>query len=228
MDGQSAAGPVGEAQPFAEEALGLGETAAPTVDEAQECVGEREVRPAPAGDLEGAHGLAEELLRPVEPVGEGVGDADHRGELEAPLGVGPAESAGRPTVHERAFTEVDDELGVLTAEHGVEGTQGEQSALGVVTALEVIGVAGEPGRAGGAVVLGGLHALPQEVRGLEAHQTGPGSRTGCFGGQGERRVLELVVVGQRGGEPERGVDARVVVEPRCVECGSQVLHRGGR
>lgn len=135
---------------------------------------EREVRAAPSGDLEGAYGLAEERFGTVELVGERVGDARHRGELEAPFGVGPAEPARGPPVHEGAFAEVHDELGVLASEHGVEGPQGEQGAFGVVAALEVVRVAGEPGRARGSVVLGGLHALPQEVRGLETHQAGAG------------------------------------------------------
>ncbi len=197
-------------------------------DHAEQGVGERQVGPAPAGDLEGPDGFAEEALGAVQLVHEAVRDADHGGELEAPLGVGPAEPARRAAVDQGAFAEVHDQLGVLAAQHAVEGAQGEQCPLGVVTALEVVGVAGEPAGTGRPVVLDGLHALPHEVRGLEPHQSGARIGPRGLGGQRERRFLELVVVGERGGEPERGVDPQSVVEPRHVQRGAQVLDRGGR
>lgn len=131
-------------------------------------------------------------------------------------------------VDQGAFAEVDDELGVLAAHHGVEGADGEQGALGVVAAGQVVGVPGEPGGTGGSVVLGGLHTLPEEVGGLEPHQAGAGGGVCSLGGEGACRFLQLVVVGMRGREPEGGVDPLVVGESGHLKGGPQMLDGGGR
>lgn len=86
----------------------------------------------------------------------------------------------------------------------------------------------KPAGAARTVLLAGLHALPEEVGGLESHQAGSGCGARRLRGEEAGRFLELVVVRMRGREPVGGVDPLVVVESGHVEGGAQVLDGGGR
>lgn len=182
---------------------------------------------APARRLVGPQGVHVERLGAVEPVGVGVSAGQHHRQLDAPLGVGPAESGSETAVDEGAVAHLDDLLRVLAARHGVEAAQHEQRALGVVPAGAGAGEVGEALGAARHRHIAAEEALHHELHALQTHPGG--ARLMPCGLRLDRTdgVLRLAVVQQGLREPDNRVDAQVTLQAGHRESGLEVPDRGG-
>ncbi|GAA3486674.1 hypothetical protein GCM10018987_07530 [Streptomyces cremeus] len=223
MHGQAVPDALGEPHALPQVLLGAHQVAAPALEVTGQDVREGEVAAAPARFGERPAGLSEQGLGAVELVGEGVTEAQQCGRLEAPGEVRPAQAVGEAAVDQGAVADLHDGLPVLADGGRVERAQHQQGLLGGVPARDPGGRLLEPEGSGGAVALGGVHALPEELHGLQAH---PQRSRRCGGrrlGHHLAGLGDLVVVRERLGQQEHRVGLLLVGQPRLAEGRLQVL-----